>query len=106
MIGCWPCSIRLMKMLTTLRYGSSYFCFGPTILWGTAITYSSPWVRQTFATRSSAAYLAMLYGVSGFGVWSSVNGAFPAPYRAIEEQWTNRLILFVAAAARRPAVFW
>ena len=59
MIGCFPCNMRLIMMLATFLKASSYFCFGPMILWGTAITYSMPWVSQTFATSSSAAYLAM-----------------------------------------------
>jgi hypothetical protein len=34
--------------------------------------------------------MAIPYGVSGFGVMSSVNGGTGLPYRDIDEQRTNR----------------
>ena len=61
-------------MLATLRYGSSYFCRGPMMLCGTAMTCSRPCVSQTFRTTSSPAYFAIPYGSTGAAGWSSRNG--------------------------------
>ena len=54
-MGAFPCSILLIIIETTFLNGSSYFCLGPIILCGTAITHSILFKSQRFIKTSSAA---------------------------------------------------
>ena len=43
----------------TFLNGSSYFCFGPKMLWGIAMLYSIPWVSDKLIKTFSAAIFAI-----------------------------------------------
>src|ERR1035437_7012129 len=68
MTGCRPCIMRFIMIDATFRYGSSYFCLGPMMLCGTAITYSTQCVSHRFLKNCSTASFPIPYGIGKLAV--------------------------------------
>src|SRR5512146_763948 len=109
MTGGFPARARLAMIAGTFRKGSQYLWPGPYTLCGTATHHSTLCRSHRHFTAFSAATLAFPYGSTGAVGMSSVNGARPCPYLAIDEVKTNRftpaLMLAASSATVEDKVF-